>query len=44
MDDDSLIRISTERRTELKKFKAEYDETYDEAIERLLECYGYYNE
>jgi len=41
MQEESVIRITTERRKELKKFKAEFNETYDEAIERLLEAYDY---
>lgn len=38
------IEITEERRDELRRYKAQDGQTYDEAVEELLSKAGWYNE
>jgi len=38
------IPLSRERRGELREYKAQYGETYDQAIARLLDDAGWYED
>lgn len=42
--DTTYITVSKERRSELRQFKAKDGQTYDEAIEELLDAAGWYDE
>lgn len=44
MGDTTHVEISTERRNELRRYKAQDGQTYDEAIAELLEISGWYDE
>lgn len=40
----AMVSLDDETRDELRRFKAEYGDTYTEAVERLLESRGWYDE
>jgi len=44
MGETTHVEISKERRNELRRYKAQDGQTYDEAIETLLENAGWYDE
>lgn len=40
----AMVQLDDETRDELRRYKAEYGDTYTEAVERLLSDTGWYNE
>jgi len=40
----AMVQIDDSTRDELRKYKAEYGDTYDEAVNRLLVSSGWYDE
>jgi len=44
MENSTNIKVSKDTRHELRRFKAEHGDTYDQAITRLLENYGWFDE
>jgi len=40
----AMVSIDDETRNELRRYKAEHGDTYTEALERLLEESGWYDE
>lgn len=44
MGDTTHVEISVERRNELRRYKAQDGQTYDEAIAELLDNSGWYDE
>jgi hypothetical protein len=40
----AMVNLPDETRDELRKYKAEYGDTYGEAVERLLQDSGWYDE
>lgn len=44
MGETTHVEISVERRNELRRYKAQDGQTYDEALEELLDIAGWYDD
>lgn len=40
----AMVKIDDDVRNELRKYKAEYGDTYTQAVNRLLESEGWYDD